>query len=82
MATKKRGSGKREMIEPNDKRFVRRDASGQFTSDQTNVGRSLGEDVRKRAKTEVKSGHGDQGDRKRSSTSKKRGSTTRASKRS
>ena len=54
---------KRELIDTGtDKRFVRRDEEGQF-SESDDVGRSLGQDVRKDAKTKVKSGHGDKGDR-------------------
>jgi hypothetical protein len=45
-------------------RFVRRDESGQFTSDQTSVGRSLTADRRRKAKTTVKKGFGDRGDRR------------------
>ena len=58
--------GKRELIEPHkgDKRYVRRDENGQF-SESDDVSRSLSQDVRKHAKTEVKSGQGDRGDRKR-----------------
>jgi len=57
----------RERIEPNpgDVRFVRRDARGRFTTDQVDAGRSLGRDVKQHAKTAVKSGHGDRGDRRR-----------------
>lgn len=65
MATKKSGSGKRELIAPNgDKRLVRRDAEGKF-KESDDLGRSLSQDVRKSAKTTVKSGQGDRGDRKR-----------------
>ncbi|MGY1520784.1 hypothetical protein [Luteimonas sp. A482] len=65
MATKKSGSGKRELIAPNgDKRLVRRDAEGRF-KESDDLGRSLSQDVRKPAKTTVKSGQGDRGDRKR-----------------
>jgi hypothetical protein len=61
----KRGSGKRELIAPNDdKRFVRRDAKGQF-SESDDVGRSLSQDRKKQAKKTTKSGYGDRGDRKR-----------------
>jgi hypothetical protein len=65
MATHKT-TGKRELIEPNpgDKRFVRRDAQGQF-SQSDDVGRSLAADRRQKAKTTVKSGQGDRGDQKR-----------------
>jgi hypothetical protein len=65
MATRKT-TGKRELIEPNpgDKRFVRRDAQGQF-SQSDDVGRSLAADRRQKAKTTVKSGQGDRGDQKR-----------------
>ncbi|MGZ5445212.1 MAG: hypothetical protein ACXW5U_15200 [Thermoanaerobaculia bacterium] len=59
-------SGKRELIEPHkgDKRYARRDAQGRFT-EMDNVSRSLSQDRRRQAKTEVKSGQGDRGDRKR-----------------
>jgi hypothetical protein len=59
-------TGKRELIEPHpgDKRYVRRDASGQFT-ESDDVGKSLARDVRTKAKTKVKPGYGDRGDRKR-----------------
>jgi hypothetical protein len=58
-------AAKRELIEPNpgDKRFVRRDAHGRF-AESVDVSRSLASDARTRAKKEVKSGHGDQGDRR------------------
>jgi hypothetical protein len=60
---------KRELIEPNpgDKRYVRRDANGRFTSDQVDVGRSLAADERQHAKTVVPRGQGDRGDERRSS---------------
>jgi hypothetical protein len=55
----------RELIDTGtDKRFVRRDDQGQF-NESADVGKSLGQDVRQHAKTEVKSGQGDKGDRKR-----------------
>lgn len=58
-------AAKRELIEPQsgDKRFVRRDAKGHFTESQDNVSRSLSQDQKKKAKTKVKSGQGDKGDR-------------------
>jgi hypothetical protein len=58
---------KRELIEPNqgDKRYVRRDAAGRFTDDQSNVGRSLSADRRSRSKTVAPKGMGDKGDQKR-----------------
>jgi hypothetical protein len=56
------------LIEPNndDKRFVRRDASGKFTEDQADVGRSLAADRKSKSKTTVPKGQGDKGDQKRS----------------
>ena len=58
-------AGKRELIDTGtDKRYVRRDEEGKFT-ESDDVGRSLSQDVRKTAKTEVKSGQGDRGDQKR-----------------
>ncbi len=62
MAGKK---GDRELIDTGtDKRYVRRDEKGQF-KESDDVGRSLSQDIKKSAKTEVKSGQGDKGDRKR-----------------
>ena len=58
-------AGKRELIDTGtDKRYVRRDAKGQF-KESDDVGRSLSADPRRKAKTAVKSGQGDRGDRKR-----------------
>jgi hypothetical protein len=58
---------KRELIDTGrDKRFVRRDESGQF-NESTDVGRSLRKDLKRRAKTVVKPGEGDKGDQKRRS---------------
>lgn len=55
----------RELIDTGtDKRFVRRDDKGRF-KDVVDVGKSLSQDVKRKAKTEVKSGEGDRGDRKR-----------------
>jgi hypothetical protein len=58
---------KREKIEPNpnDERYVRRDAAGRFTEDQSDVGRSLAADRRSKSKTEVPKGMGDRGDQKK-----------------
>ncbi len=49
----------------NDKRYVRRDERGQF-KEVDDVKRSLGQDVRKAAKSETRPGQGDKGDRKKS----------------
>lgn len=58
-------AGKRELIEPNgDKRLVRRDEEGKFT-ESDDLGRSLSQDVRKKAQTTVEPGQGDRGDQKR-----------------
>jgi hypothetical protein len=67
MATKKasKASSKRELIDTGtDKRYVRRDDEGQF-KESDDVGRSLKQDVKRKAKTTVKSGQGDKGDQKR-----------------
>jgi hypothetical protein len=60
-------ASKRELVEPHpgDKRYVRRDAQGRFTSDQVDVGRSLAADRRHHAKRMVGSGQGDHGDERR-----------------
>ena len=58
-------AGKRELIEPKgDKRYIRRDEQGRII-ESDDVGRSLAADRRTKAKTKVKSGQGDKGDRKR-----------------
>jgi hypothetical protein len=57
---------KRELINTGtDKRFVRRNAKGQF-KESDDVGKSLAADRRVKAKTKSKSGQGDKGDRKTS----------------
>jgi hypothetical protein len=59
----KRTAAKRELINPgSDKRYVRRDPSGKF-KESDDVGRSLAQDRRRRAKTNAKKGQGDRGDR-------------------
>lgn len=55
---------KRELIDTGtDKRYVRRDEKGQF-KESDDVGRSLAQDVRKKAQHAAKPGQGDRGDRK------------------
>jgi hypothetical protein len=64
MAGKKK-SAKRERIDTGrDQRFIRRDESGHF-KESDDVGRSLAQDRKRKAKTTAKSGQGDRGDRKR-----------------
>jgi hypothetical protein len=59
----KRGSGKRELIDTGtDKRYVRRNGSGQF-KESDDVGKSLSADRRQQAKAKSKPGQGDRGDR-------------------
>jgi hypothetical protein len=56
----------RERIDQgSSQRFIRRDARGRFTSDQTSVGRSLAADRRQHAKRVVPKGQGDRGDQRR-----------------
>jgi len=56
---------KRELIDTGtDKRYVRRDDNGKF-KESDDQGRSLAQDVKKKAKTQVESGQGDRGDQKR-----------------
>jgi hypothetical protein len=57
-------AARRELIEPHkgDKRYVRRDKQGQF-KETDDVGRSLAQDRRRKAKTIAKPGQGDRGDR-------------------
>jgi hypothetical protein len=54
---------KRELIDTgSDKRYIRRAASGTF-KESDDVGRSLAQDRKRSARTKVKSGQGDRGDR-------------------
>ncbi len=54
--------GKRELIDTgSDKRYVKRNDDGTF-KESDDVGRSLAADRRRKAKTKVKPGYGDQGD--------------------
>ncbi len=62
-----RAQGKRTRIDttPNKaggSRYVRRDASGRFTNDQVDVGRSLSADRRHQAKSHAAPGMKDRGD--------------------
>ena len=58
-------AAKRELIDTGrDKRYVRRDEQGQF-EESDDVGRSLSQDRRRKAKTAVKAGQGDKGDQRR-----------------
>jgi hypothetical protein len=65
MPTKKKASSRRELIEPTkgDKRYVRRNAKGEFNK-VVDVGKSLSSDKRTTAKKKVPKGQGDRGDTK------------------
>jgi hypothetical protein len=55
----------RELIDTGtDKRYVRRDAKGQF-KESADVGKSLAADRRTKAKTVAKPGQGDRGDQEK-----------------
>lgn len=57
---------KRELIDTGtDKRYVRRNKRGTSFVESDDVGGSLAADRRRRAKTKVKAGQGDKGDRAR-----------------
>ena len=59
---KARKGDKRELINTGtDKRYVKRDDTGRF-EDVVDVGRSLSQDRRRKAKKKAKPGHGDRGD--------------------
>ncbi|HLL55144.1 MAG TPA: hypothetical protein VK447_16430 [Myxococcaceae bacterium] len=62
-STRRKTAAKRTLIEPNkgDKRYVRRNKSGQF-KEQDNVGRSISMDMRRKAKKKAPKGQGDRGD--------------------
>src|SRR3954470_9128966 len=58
----KKSSGKRTLIAPKgDKRYIKRDAKGRI-KESDDQGRSLSQDRKKKAKTEVKPGYGNQDD--------------------
>lgn len=62
--TEEKMASKRELIAPRgDKRYIRRDAKGRI-KESDDVGRSLSQDRRRKAKTVAKPGQGDKGDRK------------------
>jgi len=70
-STRKRSSTKRELIDTGkNKMYAKRTASGRF-KEMDDVSRSLSAERRTKAKTSVKSGFGDQGDRKRNASKKK-----------
>jgi hypothetical protein len=55
---------KRELIDTGtDKRYVRRDEKGRF-KEVVDMGRSISQDMKRKAKTIVKKGQGDRGDQK------------------
>jgi hypothetical protein len=58
-------ASKRKLVEPHkgDKRYVRRGAKGRF-KESDDVGRSLAQDRRRKAKTIAGHGEGDRGDRR------------------
>ncbi len=59
----KRTAAKRELINAGgDKRYVRRGAAGRF-KESDDVGRSLAQDPKRRARTKTTKGQGDRGDR-------------------
>jgi hypothetical protein len=62
-AKKKSKTSKRTVIEPKkgDRRYVRRNKTGQFKK-EVSAGRSLAADRKRKAKTKVKKGQGDRGD--------------------
>ena len=63
----KRAAPKRKLINTGtNKLFVRRNARGTSFKEVEDVGRSLVQDRRRKAKTTAKRGQGDRGDRRRS----------------
>jgi hypothetical protein len=69
---KKRSTSKRELIDTGkNKMYAKRTAKGRF-KEMDDVSRSLSADRRKKAKKRTKSGFGDQGDRKRTTATKRK----------
>ena len=60
-----------------DKRYIRRDAKGRI-KESDDVGRSLSQDIRRKAKTVAKPGQGDRGDRKVTRTKTTKRTASRA----
>ena len=59
----KKSSTKRELIDPKgDKRYIRRDSKGRI-NESDDQGKSLSQDIKRKAKTKSKPGQGDKGDR-------------------
>ena len=72
-AAKKAGGERRELIDTGtDKRYVKRRRDGTF-KESDDVGKSLAADRRRKSKTKVGSGFGDQGDRPTKKAGKKAG---------
>ena len=68
----KKKASRRELIAPRgSKRYIRRDPRGRI-KESNDVGRSLAQDRRRKAKTVAKSGQGDRGDRRVSRTKAKK----------
>ena len=68
----KRKAAKRKLIAPRgSKRYIRRDPYGRI-KESDDVGRSLSQDRRSKAKTIAKPGQGDRGDRKPSRAKEKK----------
>ena len=64
-SSSRKKAAKRELINTGrDKRYVRRDDRGRF-NESDDVGRSLSQDRKRKAKTISKAGQGDRGDRAR-----------------
>ncbi len=65
-AAKKKVAAKRELIDTGtNKLYVRRNARGTSFKEVEDVGRSLTQDRRRKAKAVAKRGQGDRGDRRR-----------------
>ena len=63
-AAKKKPAARRELIDTGtNKLYVRRNALGTSFKEVEDVGRSLAQDRRRKAKTKAKRGQGDRGDR-------------------
>lgn len=73
-------AGKREMIEPHegDKRYVRRDESGQFT-ESDDMNRSLSRDNDREAQRRSEPGQGDRGDQSSTGDTSRKGSSSSSS---
>lgn len=77
-SARKKSTGKRELTAPRgDKRYIRRDKKGRI-AESDDQGKSLRQDVKKKAKKKAKPGYGDKGDQPKRKTATKKSATKKS----